>query len=133
VNAARRRLNQWDRRRNLRAAERFPHRIGYHSYNGMPITVVISDPEASAWYDRDWPQVPEVRLLRQGKLRAGGICYIEVHAGCGLEQAGSTVADLLSCFPQDRYRRYAVEPEAQRCGARRRGSRAAAAVRSGRP
>ena len=36
--------------------------------------------------------------------------YIEVHTGCGLESSGGSVSRVLSYFPNDRYRLYAIRP-----------------------
>ncbi len=62
------RLRAWNMRRIL---DRFQPYVTEHSYAGVRLKVHIADPLAQGWYDQDWVMMPEVELLRQGRLRAG--------------------------------------------------------------
>jgi FkbM family methyltransferase len=42
-----------------------------HTYGGFPLRLWLGDGLAEGWYDRDWPRLPEVDLLRTGALRDG--------------------------------------------------------------
>lgn len=59
------------RRRVLRLIEGYEPRIAAHTYAGYPLRVKIADPLAAGWYDHDWPRLPEVELLRKGRLGLG--------------------------------------------------------------
>ena len=48
---------------------RYPSRFVHHTYSGVPLSVLISDPQAEAWYDKDWKSLPELATLKKGKLR----------------------------------------------------------------
>ncbi len=51
----------------------------------------------------------EVQVLRgaKGTLAHQPDCFVEVHVGCGLEQAGGRVDDILGCFPTTTYELWA--------------------------
>jgi FkbM family methyltransferase len=42
------------------------HRFGEHE-----LTLLLTDPIAEAWYDTDWESLPEIELLRRGRLQPG--------------------------------------------------------------
>lgn len=42
-----------------------------HVYCGYPLQLSIEDPLAEGWYDHDWPVLPEIELLRRGRLKPG--------------------------------------------------------------
>lgn len=56
----------------------------------------------------------EVHALRgaSNTLKRCPDCMVEVHVGCGLESNGHSAADVLSFFPEDRYRRF-IRTEAE--------------------
>jgi FkbM family methyltransferase len=58
-------------RRVRRQIERYGSRTVHHVYGGFPLTVLLGDPLAEAWYDRDWDEPPEIAALRAGRLRPG--------------------------------------------------------------
>ncbi len=39
-----------------------------HTYGGFDLTVHLADPLAQGWYDCDWPELPEISLLRKHRL-----------------------------------------------------------------
>src|SRR5438477_1442861 len=49
----------------------FSERIAKHTYSGFPLSVWLCDPLAQGWYDHDWPEMPEIALLRSGRLKQG--------------------------------------------------------------
>ena len=61
-------LRRLRRRYELRT---FDRRDVRHSYCGVDLTVRLTDPIAEAWYDQDWQRLPEIDLLRRGRLRPG--------------------------------------------------------------
>jgi FkbM family methyltransferase len=74
--------------RQLRAAlvakerQEFPERIVQHTYGGVALEVIIADPTGEAWYDKDWPPLPEVELLRRHGLLAGARVFdLGAHQG----------------------------------------------------
>jgi FkbM family methyltransferase len=42
-----------------------------HVYGGIPLSVWLTDPLAQGWYDADWPEPPEIKLLKTGRLQPG--------------------------------------------------------------
>lgn len=42
-----------------------------HVYGGFPLSVWLTDPLAQGWYDADWPELPEIELLKTGRLKQG--------------------------------------------------------------
>jgi len=42
-----------------------------HVYGGFPLSVWLTDPLAQGWYDADWPELPEIALLKTGRLQPG--------------------------------------------------------------
>jgi FkbM family methyltransferase len=53
----------WERRR-------YEERVVEHTYAGDRFKVVIASPYGER-YDRDWPELAEIAMLRQGRLRPG--------------------------------------------------------------
>lgn len=51
------------------------HRVEKHVYGGVPLSVHIEDRGAQAWYDHDWPELPEIQMLSKGKLRPGNTVF----------------------------------------------------------
>lgn len=49
----------------------YSERIVEHTFGGFPLSVWLTDPLAEGWYDHDWPDLPEIALLRRGRLREG--------------------------------------------------------------
>jgi FkbM family methyltransferase len=53
-----------------------------HLYGGSRLRVVLTDPMAEGWYDRDWPEVPEIQMLAQHRLREGAVVFdLGAHQG----------------------------------------------------
>jgi FkbM family methyltransferase len=53
-----------------------------HRYGDAELTVALTDPLAEGWYDHDWPELGELALLQQGKLRPGAIVFdLGAHQG----------------------------------------------------
>jgi len=42
-----------------------------HNYGGFDLEVELIDPMGAGWYDHDWPELPEIALLKQSGLRPG--------------------------------------------------------------
>jgi FkbM family methyltransferase len=42
-----------------------------HNYGGHSLEVELVDPMGAGWYDRDWPELAEIALLKQHGLRPG--------------------------------------------------------------
>ncbi len=42
-----------------------------HVYGGFPLSIWLTDPLAQGWYDRDWLELPEIALLKTGRLKQG--------------------------------------------------------------
>jgi FkbM family methyltransferase len=64
----------WKRLRMLRLHymhANFRRRRVRHTYGGYELEVELVDPMGSGWYDRDWPELPEIALLKQHGLRTG--------------------------------------------------------------
>jgi FkbM family methyltransferase len=67
-----RRLRTWNMRRTL--ANFVPYTVE-HTYAGVRLKVRIADPLARGWYDHDWGPLPEIDLLRQGRLGPGATVF----------------------------------------------------------
>jgi len=50
---------------------RYGRRRVRHNYGGYELEVELVDPMGAGWYDRDWPELPEIALLKQHRLRPG--------------------------------------------------------------
>ena len=63
--------------RRLRVARNWWHvrfysnRTVSHTYGGFPLKVLLADGMGAGWYDHDWPELPEIALLRRGRLKPG--------------------------------------------------------------
>lgn len=42
-----------------------------HLYGGSPLRILLADPMAQGWYDRDWPELNEIALLKRNRLKPG--------------------------------------------------------------
>jgi FkbM family methyltransferase len=79
-------LRRW-RSRHLAARYRrllrdFPRRVVEHSYGGCRLKITLADPDGAAWYDRDWPRLPEIELLASSRLRPGATVFnVGAHQG----------------------------------------------------
>jgi hypothetical protein len=40
-------------------------RLVRHTYGGLSLEICLSDMIAEGWYDRDWPELAELTLLKQ--------------------------------------------------------------------
>ena len=58
-------------RRLRRSIITFQPREARHEYGGLPLTIHLADPLGQGWYDRDWPPLPEIVLLRRHQLKPG--------------------------------------------------------------
>jgi FkbM family methyltransferase len=59
----RRARQMWELRQQEKLLENFARRVVRHSYSGIPLVIELADPVAVEWYDRDWPEMPELKLL----------------------------------------------------------------------
>lgn len=76
-------LRQWLQYRKLaKLVAKFEQRVVEHCYGGIPLRVLLADPLAEGWYDHDWPSLPELAILKGGRLRAGARVFdIGAHQG----------------------------------------------------
>lgn len=73
------RLRAWRVRQLIR---RYTARAVRHVYGSGPLWVWLADPLAEGWYDRDWPELPEIAELRGGGLRPGARVFdVGAHQG----------------------------------------------------
>jgi len=49
----------------------YQQRLVRHSYGGFPLDIYLADQLAQGWYDHDWPELPEVTVLRRHQLGVG--------------------------------------------------------------
>ncbi len=64
----------WNRLRVLRVRytrATYQRRRVRHKYGGYELEVELVDPMGAGWYDCDWPELPEIALLRQYGLGPG--------------------------------------------------------------
>jgi len=64
----------WSRLRILRmryTRAHYQRRRVRHNYGGHQLEVELVDPMGAGWYDHDWPELPEITLLKQHGLRPG--------------------------------------------------------------
>ena len=65
-----------------RQIESFAPRIAEHDYGQWRLKVYLDDVLAADWYDKDWPELPEIATLRQTRLRAGAKVFdLGAHQG----------------------------------------------------
>jgi FkbM family methyltransferase len=68
--------------RYRRMLRNYPRRLVEHDYGGFRLKITLADPDGAAWYDRDWPRLPEVRLLAGSRLRPGATVFnVGAHQG----------------------------------------------------
>jgi len=48
----------------------FQPRVVTHTYGNCKLQVYLADPLAAGWYDHDWPELPELALLKRGRLQS---------------------------------------------------------------
>jgi FkbM family methyltransferase len=99
-------IRRWYQRRTLdRLLAGFERRIVQHQYGDVVLKVELADPLAAGWYDHDWASLPELALLRRGKLQPGALVFdIGAHQG--------VVAMMLARAVGPAGRVIAVEPSA---------------------
>jgi FkbM family methyltransferase len=72
---ARRLRREWTRRT-------YRQRVVRHSYGGHPMSILLADPMAEAWYDMDWPVPPVIEMVRSHQLREGALVFdLGAHQG----------------------------------------------------
>ena len=49
----------------------YSNRTVSHTYGGFPLQVLLADGLGEGWYDHDWPELPEIALLKRGRLKPG--------------------------------------------------------------
>ncbi len=65
-----------------RRISRFTRRQVTHSYGATTLTVELADSLAEAWYDHDWPALPELERLREHGLVPGARVFdVGAHQG----------------------------------------------------
>ena len=73
------RLRAW---RVQRLIDTYDAHVVEHCYGGHRLAVRLADPLAEGWYDRDWPELPEIALLRGAAIRAGATVFdLGAHQG----------------------------------------------------
>ena len=55
----------------VRRRRSFRDRVVTHNYGSGPLTIWLANAMAQAWYDSDWAELPEIAILRRGRLRNG--------------------------------------------------------------
>lgn len=64
----------WTQLRLLRIRNRiktFSRRTVTHKFGHDQLRVLLADPQGEGWYDHDWQLLPELELLKQGRLKPG--------------------------------------------------------------
>ena len=62
--------------------EGFEARTVRHQYGPVRLTLHIGDPNGAAWYDEEWPDVPELKFLPQYQTRPGATVFdLGAHQG----------------------------------------------------
>ena len=58
-----------------------PH-VVTHVYGAHLLSVYLADNLAEGWYDKDWPELEEIKFLRQGRLKPGAVVFdLGAHQG----------------------------------------------------
>ena len=68
----------WTQLRLLRsryAMASYRRRKVRHNYGGFELEVELIDPMGEGWYDRDWPELPEIGLLKKYGLKPGALVF----------------------------------------------------------
>jgi FkbM family methyltransferase len=76
-------LRRWLQRRNVeRKVSRYAKHVVSHRYGKVTLQIELADPLAAGWYDRDWPELPELTLLGQHRLQEGARVFnLGAHQG----------------------------------------------------
>src|SRR4051812_44160356 len=65
-----------------RTVAQYRRRIVEHHYGSRELRIELGDPLAQGWYDNDWPELPEVVLLKRHGLRRGARVFdLGAHQG----------------------------------------------------
>jgi FkbM family methyltransferase len=65
-----------------RLVDHFEPAVVTHRYAGFELRVTLEDPLAREWYDHDWPQLPELEVLRGSRLAPGALVFdVGAHQG----------------------------------------------------
>lgn len=60
----------------------YPVKRVSHIYGGYPFQLSLQDPMAQAWYDQDWMELPEIAMLKRGRLKPGSRVFnLGMHQG----------------------------------------------------
>lgn len=54
---------------------KYREHVASHTYGGLQLSVLLADPMGEKWYDRDWPELPEIALLKSHGLRPGATVF----------------------------------------------------------
>jgi len=74
-------LMGWARRRCLTSVPPLPRKVR-HTFGGFPLEILLNDELGARWYDHDWPELPEIALLKQHQLRPGACVFnLGAHQG----------------------------------------------------
>jgi FkbM family methyltransferase len=57
--------------RNWEHVRFYSNRTVSRTYGGFPLKVLLADGMGEGWYDHDWPELPEIALLKRGRLKPG--------------------------------------------------------------
>ena len=75
----------WTKLRLLRlehSVRAFKPRQVVHKYGSREFTIHLTDPLAQGWYDKDWPELAEISMLRRHKLRPSATVFdLGAHQG----------------------------------------------------
>lgn len=70
------------KRRVAYLVDRYQPRRVSHVYSGTPLRVELADSLAEGWYDRDWPPLPELEILKRNGLEPGSLVFdVGAHQG----------------------------------------------------
>jgi FkbM family methyltransferase len=62
--------------------EGFEPRRVWHQYGPVRLTLHVGDPNGAAWYDEEWPDVPELKFLPRYQTRPGATVFdLGAHQG----------------------------------------------------
>lgn len=76
------------------AMQRFAPRVVAHDYGGVRLQVSLADPLGAEWYDRDYPELPEIAFLRRHSLRPGARVFdLGAHQGVVALQLAAAVGE----------------------------------------
>jgi FkbM family methyltransferase len=70
------------RRKLERHVADYQRRVVQHRYGAVTLRVELADPLAQGWYDRDWPELPELVVLGRHRLMPGARVFdLGAHQG----------------------------------------------------